>query len=711
MWRHVLLVVGATGCQYVFAYEPRPVPPADHAPAVGDASSCWIDNDHQMWCWGSNVFGETGTGSADLEIIVPTQVVGEWASVSLGSGHGCAIDTTRALYCWGDNRGGATGVAERSIQPTPQPLPEAGPWRWVSAAAQYTCAVKLDGSLWCWGTSPTVLDSSPTAGPRRIDDATSWLVVGAGAGHTCAIDVEGALTCWGDNSSGQVGAGDFSADEPPRRVAGRWATVAAGVRHTCAIDLGGTMSCWGDGSSGQLGASTGSPLPITIDHPNRWHEVSAGGDYTCGLDTTGAWCWGANQFGQLALGHDNIDEFATQSRPQLVATGAEQLAAGRSHTCVAVDGALACAGRDGFGQLGTGSGGSRLVPTEIATDRVTSSIAVGEANGCVVQNGDVACWGPNDNGELQGQPAARVPVKLAAGIGLGAVTSRIGVHHACAFGANTIACWGINSQHEVSDASTSVVTEPVVAADAVVAYSLSQHTCVVTVQMSGERAIRCWGPNGDGQCGLDPIGSPFVSPLQAATLAVGPVELVAAGFQHSCMATPGELVCWGSDAQGQISGTPAPGYHAPATVLTLSGSPRGLAAGAAHTCLIDSGNVLSCWGSNQSGQLGTTAPTRIVEGLWTSVSAGSDHTCGIRDDQTLWCWGDNSFGQLGTGDRLRQPTPTQVGADRDWQEVSAGDRFTCALRGGAGLCWGTNAQGQIGDGRAWSSIRRPIRLP
>jgi alpha-tubulin suppressor-like RCC1 family protein len=133
-----------------------------------------------------------------------------------------------------------------------------------------------------------------------------------------------------------------------------------------------------------------------------------------------------------------------------------------------------------------------------------------------------------------------------------------------------------------------------------------------------------------------------------------------------------------------------------------------------HTCLLDSGGNVTCWGNNQYGQLGdgTTKdrPTAVaVSGLGSGVSAiaaGGAHTCALLDKGPVMCWGNNFFGQLGDGKTaLAQPTPVAVsGLDGGVRSIAAGgslDFFghTCALLDTGGVeCWGENIHGELGDG-------------
>ncbi|WP_437798342.1 hypothetical protein [Sorangium sp. So ce693] len=86
----------------------------------------------------------------------------------------------------------------------------------------------------------------------------------------------------------------------------------------------------------------------------------------------------------------------------------------------------------------------------------------------------------------------------------------------------------------------------------------------------------------------------------------------AAGGRHSCAALgTGQVACWGWDLNGQSGGGPI--FDSADEVVEVVGvtlvesvaGARAVVAGRRHSCaLLDDGSVV-CWGSNQSGQLGS----------------------------------------------------------------------------------------------------------
>ena len=83
-----------------------------------------------------------------------------------------------------------------------------------------------------------------------------------------------------------------------------------------------------------------------------------------------------------------------------------------------------------------------------------------------------------------------------------------------------------------------------------------------------------------------------------------------------------------------------------------------------HTCALDNGFFVQCWGRNAEGQLdvgrapdssrpiaGKGLPDESDEpylGDMVAISAGGMHGCALDHDGPVLCWGDDSYGQHGS---------------------------------------------------------------
>lgn len=158
-------------------------------------------------------------------------------------------------------------------------------------------------------------------------------------------------------------------------------------------------------------------------------------------------------------------------------------------------------------------------------------------------------------------------------------------------------------------------------------------------------------------------------------------------------------------AQVDTSTPPAPPV-VEAPTLAFPAERGTIAAGITHSCMLDAEGKASCWGNNESGQLGDgTFDTRVVPAAvsgdfrFSFVASGQGHTCAISREGPAYCWGANDGGQLGDGTTTPRSAPVQVTGSTTYRQVRTGRAHTCALSsGGSVRCWGVNSNGQLGDG-------------
>jgi alpha-tubulin suppressor-like RCC1 family protein len=184
---------------------------------------------------------------------------------------------------------------------------------------------------------------------------------------------------------------------------------------------------------------------------------------------------------------------------------------------------------------------------------------------------------------------------------------------------------------------------------------------------------------------------------------------VAAGGFHTCALQPGGTVsCWGDNTYSQLGNSGVRGSVTGTVAVTGLTDAIALTAGGQHTCALKANGSVLCWGDNRNGQIGDgtisdiRANATVVMGLTDAVaiSAGDIHTCAIKANTSVVCWGDNSYsGQLGDGTTATRVITTAVTGLTDAVAIGAGDAHTCVLKAsGAVVCWGNNNRGQIGDG-------------
>ncbi|MBN8611288.1 MAG: hypothetical protein J0L92_11915 [Deltaproteobacteria bacterium] len=164
------------------------------AVSVGNFHTCGIRADQSLWCWGGTSSGQLGIGPEALgvpNLAGPRRLPGRWRAVSAGQRTTCGIDLEGQLRCWGaaqvrtrdegpivsgllgDGRLSLTSSVPLAVLPPTR----ATTWRSVHVGARHACAVReSDQTLWCWGDNREhAIDASSdlaVGSPRRVCPAS-----------------------------------------------------------------------------------------------------------------------------------------------------------------------------------------------------------------------------------------------------------------------------------------------------------------------------------------------------------------------------------------------------------------------------------------------------------------------------------------------------------------------------------------------------------
>jgi len=348
-------------------------PCATHISA-GASFACAILEDRTVRCWGDDANGQLGRGDAGPPSGIPVDVPGledvvqiSAAGTILGSVSremACALRASGQATCWGDDSSGQLGVATvsdvRSVTAGPTTACairlgrgevacfgrhatyafEDGSRGAVSVATSLDAAllVTADRSVWSWGAASAPPDfisplgrivSSPTAEPGTVPDLHEISEVAASAEHACALAAAGKVYCWGNNTFGQLGSGSRAPSEVPIEVRlpddAHAVSLALSERTTCAVTDDGRAFCWGANEIGELGygddAPHFAPMPVrSLGAPIV--EMAAMDFTTCALLETGRiLCWGYNGSGGLGIG---TTDFELHPSPSAVRFDAQQ---------------------------------------------------------------------------------------------------------------------------------------------------------------------------------------------------------------------------------------------------------------------------------------------------------------------------------------------------------------------------------------------------
>jgi alpha-tubulin suppressor-like RCC1 family protein len=272
--------------------------------------------------------------------------------------------------------------------------------------------------------------------------------------------------------------------------------------------------------------------------------------------------------------------------------------------------------------------------------------------------------------------------------------------------------------------SVSAGTVTINSSDPVTSLSLgANHTCV-TINVTGNDTVKCWGDNSMMQVANATVTNNIgdtVNEMGSNLAALSPTTSytqVAAGKNHSCALDGSTVKCWGDDSYGQVGdGAPTGPFSTPQTVSGV-GLVTQIAVGDNHSCALMSTGGVKCWGDNSYGQIGMDTPSGSSVNVATTVdigtqvvaiSAGANHTCALKSGPyRVFCWGENSYGQLGQdntdsiGDNNGEMTtltsdPIAFVSGFTPNQISMGRSHSCAVSStGAALCWGKNLYGQLG---------------
>jgi alpha-tubulin suppressor-like RCC1 family protein len=382
----------------------------------GETHTCGGAYDGEIYCWGSNFYGELADGRM-LRAYAPQRVETDQTFVDvIAADHTtCGINESGELHCWGDNRTGE--LADGTFRSKSRIVRSGGDYQFdtVSLGEAHGCGLESEGTVVCWGQnfygSFGITTEEPyLAEPVLVHPRNSWAGLTNGFYHHCVINESGLVSCAGRNDHGQAGIGRTVESTQLERVDhdGVFTSVTAGYYRTCALKADGKAWCWGNNNGGGLGDGTyqSRTAPVEVDTDLAFDSLMLGQFHACGVDVQGrAHCWGLAAWGRLGAG-ENVGDVASPVAVVGRKTFSE-LVAGRDFTCgLSEDGPTYCWGADFDGELGLGEGaftGSEYSasPQVVAGDHDFTSLAAGVDHVCGLNaDGDIFCWGGGFFGQL-----------------------------------------------------------------------------------------------------------------------------------------------------------------------------------------------------------------------------------------------------------------------------------------------------------------------
>lgn len=346
--------------------------------AAGAWHTCALVEGGDVWCWGSNLYGELGDPNLPKLSHYGAHLVPGLGRADLvtASSHATCARVDGKAYCWGRHELGELGTATPTSEPLAGPqrvaLPEGAQVSQLAGAGASMCAIVDQREVWCWGRR---LNGQPWWGEQHtgvptpiagLSDMLSIDRVAIGTYVGCVVTSDGLdVRCWGGTDDAtSVGHGSLGVVPVATSVTDDLVVPVEhiAIRGFVCTTAAGQLQCWGD--LREHGGDIYTVPTIIAGISGEASSMQLGWKQQCFLwPTKEVACRGYGRYGELGLEGlegDYVYDLVT------MASDAEQLATGWQHNCVLLsNGGVSCWGNNLQGQCNPSPATTFTEPTPV----------------------------------------------------------------------------------------------------------------------------------------------------------------------------------------------------------------------------------------------------------------------------------------------------------------------------------------------------------
>ena len=219
----------------------------------GEAVVCGVTTSNATYCWGAYLNKYLGTTFLTATAncggfqcgVLPSRIAldAPTSDVIVGGAYGCVLTTAGDAACWGNNLFGSLGVGTALLpqcggdplsgfltvpcSPTPRQVTGGHHFVRLGQGFNHACAIDELGVAYCWGqnvqaqlgtvTIETCYAAAPCAtAPRAVNTSVRFKSIAGGVYHACGLGTDDIVYCWGSNYDGY--AEDGTGGSPPTAI-------------------------------------------------------------------------------------------------------------------------------------------------------------------------------------------------------------------------------------------------------------------------------------------------------------------------------------------------------------------------------------------------------------------------------------------------------------------------------------------------------------